>query len=258
MNMKCWLLKSRIPLIACVLFVLASCQKEDELIQKEISSVKLHFSHQVSGQHLVYGNVYTNPLGENFSVSKFKYYISKIRLENIPAGNHSTEDENYFLVDDGQVSSKTISFNTETGTYNAVSFLIGVDSIRNVSGVQTGALDPANDMFWTWNSGYIMAKLEGFSPSSTLVNNEIEYHIGGFKGSDDVVKRIVLPFSQSMEIKNEKSASIHITADINNWFKHIHNLPIAVYPACVMPGNLATQYAANYSGMFHITQIENN
>ena len=127
-----------------------------------------------------------------------------------------------------------------------------------MSGAQTGALDPANDMFWTWNSGYIMAKLEGQSSFSTLINNEIEYHIGGFKGTDNVVKRMVLPFSQSIEIKNDKTASILISADINKWFKHIHDLPIAMNPACVMPGNLATQYAANYSGMFTITQIENN
>ena len=50
------------------------------------------------------------------------------------------------------------------GNYNSLSFLLGVDSMHNVSGAQTGALDPANDMFWTWNSGYVMAKMEGASP----------------------------------------------------------------------------------------------
>ncbi len=256
--MKRVLLKTPVPLLVAILFMFSSCQRETDLILKQKVAVDLNFSHQVAGQSLIYGNTYTNPLGEDYTVTKFKYYISKIRLENTSAGSHSTEDANYFLVDEGQASSKKISFNTETGSYNAVSFLLGVDSIRNVSGAQTGALDPANDMFWTWNSGYIMAKLEGQSSFSTLINNEIEYHIGGFKGTDNVVKRIVLPFSQSIEIKNDKAVSILISADINKWFKHIHDLPIAMNPACVMPGNLATQYAANYSGMFTITQIENN
>ena len=256
--MKHVLLKSLVPLFVTVLFLFSSCQREVDLILKQKTGVDIQFSHQVDDQPLVYGNTYTNPLGEDYTVTKFKYYISKIRLENTAAGSHSTEDENYFLVDEAQANSKKISFNAETGNYNAVSFLLGVDSIRNVSGAQTGALDPANDMFWTWNSGYIMVKLEGQSSFSTLINNEIEYHIGGFKGTDNVVKRIVLPFSQSIEIKNDKAASILISADINKWFKHIHDLPIAMNPACVMPGNLATQYAANYAGMFQITQIENN
>jgi hypothetical protein len=47
-----------------------------------------------------------------------------------------------------------------------IRFLLGVDSARNVSGIQTGALDPARGMFWTWNSGYVMAKIEGSSPSA--------------------------------------------------------------------------------------------
>ena len=256
--MKRVLLISPVPLFVAIVFLFSSCQREVDLILKQKTGVDIQFSHQVDDQPLDYGNTYTNPLGEDYTVTKFKYYISKIRLENTAAGSHSAEDDNYFLVDEGQADSKKISFNAETGNYNAVSFLLGVDSIRNVSGAQTGALDPANDMFWTWNSGYIMAKLEGQSSFSTLINNEIEYHIGGFKGTDNVVKRIVLPFSQSIEIKNDKAASILISADINKWFKHIHDLPIAMNPACVMPGNLATQYAANYAGMFQITQIENN
>lgn len=256
--MKNWLLNIPIPFSVAILFLFSSCQRETDLIIKERTAVNLNFAHQVGGQPLIYGNTYTNPLGEDFTVTKFKYYISKIRLENSSSGTQSSADENYFLIDEGQSSSKKISFNTETGTYNAVSFLLGVDSIRNVSGAQTGALDPANDMFWTWNSGYIMAKLEGQSSFSTLVNNEIEYHIGGFKGADNVVKRITLPFSQSLEIRNGNAVAIHILADINKWFRNIHDLPIANNPACVMPGNLATQYAANYLGMFQITQIENN
>ncbi len=70
-------------------------------------------------------------------------------------------------------------------------FLLGVDSLHNVSGAQTDALDPAKDMFWTWNTGYVMAKLEGNSPSSALVNNKYEFHVGGFSGKYNVLKKIL-------------------------------------------------------------------
>ena len=51
------------------------------------------------------------------------------------------------------------------GDYTELQFLLGVDSLHNVSGAQTDDLDPAKDMFWTWNSGYVMAKMEGNSPA---------------------------------------------------------------------------------------------
>ena len=256
--MKPVLLKLFLFFLVPIIITSSSCQRENDLVVKEQAALKINFSHQVTGQPLIYGTTYTNSLGEDSSVSKFKYYISKIRLENTSTGHHTNEDEEYFLVDEGSASSKTITIQSETGTYNAVSFLLGVDSIRNVSGAQTGTLDPANDMFWTWNSGYIMAKLEGHSPLSTLVNNEIEYHIGGFKGEDNVVKRITLPFNQSVTTEKNKTTIISINAEIGKWFKNTFDLPIAVNPACIMPGQLATQYAANYRNMFSVSQIQNN
>jgi hypothetical protein len=69
---------------------------------------------------------------------------------------------------------------------------LGVDSIRNVSGIQTGALDPLKGMFWTWNSGYVMAKLEGSSESSNSAGNRFTYHIGGFRPGMNVLKTIDL------------------------------------------------------------------
>jgi hypothetical protein len=59
-------------------------------------------------------------------------------------------------------------------------FMIGVDSARNNSGAQTGALDPTNGMFWSWSTGYIMAKFEGTSAQSPAAANALKFHIGGF------------------------------------------------------------------------------
>ena len=66
--------------------------------------------------------------------------------------------------------------------------MIGVDSARNTSGAQLGALDPANSMFWSWNSGYIFVRMEGNSPQSTQPYNKLQFHIGGFKGATNCIK----------------------------------------------------------------------
>ena len=68
-----------------------------------------------------------------------------------------SESESYHLVDQSQPGSLSWSFEAEENPFTTLHFLLGVASARIVSGAQTGALDTLKDMFWTWNSGYIMA-----------------------------------------------------------------------------------------------------
>jgi hypothetical protein len=141
--------------------------------------------------------------------------------------------------------------------YNSIAFTIGVDSIRNVSGAQTGALDPAKGMFWTWNSGYIMAKLEGNSIVSNEPNQVFEYHIGGFSGSENVVEKVKLRFPLNDAISFHKGGRTQmlINANANAWFSGPNPLSIAVTPVCATPGSLAKSIAANYANMFQVINI---
>lgn len=157
----------------------------------------------------------------------------------------------YFLVDEADSLSKIIDLSLPAADISSIQFLLGVDSIRNVSGIQTGALDPMKGMFWTWNSGYIMAKLEGTSESSTIGGHYFTYHIGGFKGENNVLKTITLLIPETKESVQE----IHITADINTWFKNKSDIKISETPVCHMPGALAKKIADNYSAMFSINAI---
>ncbi|MBK9581192.1 MAG: hypothetical protein IPO48_04510 [Saprospiraceae bacterium] len=65
-----------------------------------------------------------------------------------------------------------------------VELMFGVDSTRCSSGAQTGALDPAKGLFWSWSSGYIMVKAEGNAP--TAADGSFAFHLGGFKGVNKV------------------------------------------------------------------------
>jgi hypothetical protein len=169
-------------------------------------------------------------------------------------------DANHYLVDAQNLQSTVIGSQAAVNTYNSIAFVIGVDSIRNVSGAQDGALDPAKGMFWTWSTGYIMAKFEGVSPASIQPGNRFEYHIGGFKGADNVVKRIQLDFppGQTLAIVQGKSVSINITANANTWFDGNSVISIAATPVSMTPGVLSKQIAENYYRMFTVTDVENN
>lgn len=215
--------------------------------QKKVSLI---FHHNAGNEALILGNTYTTPLGEKISVQKFRYYISNISITDIK-GKQTVLPVDYFLVDEADSLSKIIALSLPSADISSIQFLLGVDSIRNVSGIQTGALDPMKGMFWTWNSGYIMAKLEGTSESSTIGGHYFTYHIGGFKGENNTLKTISL----SVPATKEPVQEIHITADINTWFRNKSDIKTAETPVCHMPGPLAKKIADNYSAMFSIKEV---
>ena len=162
----------------------------------------------------------------------------------------------YHLIDENKKQSQVINLTVPGGNYTHLQFLLGVDSLHNVSGAQSDDLDPAKDMFWTWNSGYVMAKMEGYSPASKLVNNKFEYHIGGFSGPYNVLKEEHLSFpNKSFHFDEGKNYTIIIDADINTWWRSVHNIKIAEHANITSPGENAKLMSDNYASMFQIEKI---
>lgn len=236
------------------LLLILATQLNTLLAQKKMLNVKIIFENRVQGKPIVlYDSSYINPFGENYTINKFRYYISNIHLEN--SKGISTINKASYLVDEANNDSKEIDLNVPVENYKRLHFLLGVDSIKNVSGAQDGALDPTKDMFWTWNSGYVMAKLEGNSPASPLVNNKYEFHIGGFEGKYNVLKEIILDLPEGTELKAINNLTIYITAEVNDWWNTVHEMKIAEHAAINSPGALALQMSDNYAKMFHIEKI---
>lgn len=247
--------------IFCFLSLLTvSCQKTAGSTDQKTGTLKISFKNVIKGNPMQLATgVYTNGSGEQYNITKFKYYISHAVLGGLAA---TSSNDSYHLIDESNAASLSFSFDVPVNTYSSVSFLLGVDSARNVSGAQTGALDPLNDMFWTWNSGYIMAKMEGTSPQSTVVNNKVEYHIGGFAGTNSVLKNINLSIPPSspvltVDIREAKTSEIIINADFDKWWQGAFNLKITDNPAVTTPGVLAKSISDNYGNMFSVAEIKN-
>ena len=132
-------------------------------------NITLQFVNKAGEKLLNADSIYTNPFGETFKVRTFKYYISHIVLQDDATGKKQFFNNDYFLVDEADSASKKITLQTSISNVSSVHFLLGVDSLKNVSGIQTGNLDPSKGMFWTWNTGYVMAKLEGNSPLAGIL-----------------------------------------------------------------------------------------
>jgi hypothetical protein len=251
---------NRIQLVILVMlgFLAGGCKKSGQEQAAKTGTVRVTFEPRVKGSNLVLNGPYnTNGFGEDYRVSKFKFYINSVAINNIDKA--ASDNIKYHLIDASNASSLSFTYEGNLDRYDEIGFWIGVDSTSNVSGAQSGALDPSNDMFWTWSTGYVMAKIEGSSPVSTQVNNKIEYHIGGFSGPNNVLKKIniKMPSGKFVDLRQNASSEIIITADIDAWWQNPNNISFTANPVCTTPGTLAKQIADNYAKMFAIRNVIN-
>jgi len=226
--------------------------KKVEQPKEPIIQIKL--AHLVKDRVLQLDSVkYTNSLGQVFTISKFKYYISNIHLNSSKLPKK--EGFNAYLIDEEDSASKNIFLkNSEPGKYQSISFLIGIDSFHNTSGAQSGALDAINGMFWAWNTGYIFLKLEGTTPESANPMHVLEWHIGGYQEPTNCIRQCTLNFKEPLLIKANQLVTIRLKVAIDKLMNNPNALDLKKYATVTGPEN-ANLIAANYANMFEV-QIE--
>lgn len=229
------------------LLILLSLLITSSVQSQKMQQLILHFQNRFGSEVLIPEQSYVMQ-GDTLTINRFKYYVSHFALTD-EKGKKIKLPVQYYLIDAADEASANITLNIPAGKYQSIHFLLGVDSLRNVSGVQSGALDPLQGMFWTWNSGYIMAKLEGTATSSQIAGKQFTYHIGGFRGNNNTSRQITLPIS-SLDDR------INIFADAKKWFEGPNELIISKEPVCHSPGALAVRIANNYAHMFSIVSNE--
>ena len=214
------------------------------------AQTEIIFNNLVGDRSLVLNDsLYENFAGEPFTVSKLRYYISDIALV-YDDPKDIKKVYGIFLIDASKPESRIIKIPRETGHLTGLTFQIGVDSILNCSGAQSGALDPLNDMFWTWNSGYVNFKLEGSSPVSVADLGRIEQHIGGFKGTGKTMRTVNLKVNcRPFPVR------IYVNVDINKYWNGVNRFKIKNDPVLVTPGKEASLHADNFPGMFSIGHV---
>ena len=226
--------------------------------QKSKSHVTLELNHFVGDKRLVLDDsTYVNALNQTYTISKFTYYIGQLKF-NLNDGSSVFIDD-YYLVseDEEKVASKSISITTiPEGEYESIEFILGVDSARNCSGAQSGALDPINAMFWTWNTGYIFMKLEGKSKFSTAPGTILEYHIGGFKQLENCIRKVKIPFNQLVSIGKNNSVKIQLKVDGSEILKNPTTIDFSQIPIVNNPLK-ARVIADNYADIFQLIEVKN-
>ena len=123
-------------------------------------------------------------------------------------------------------------------------------------GVQSGALDPVNGMFWAWNTGYIFLKLEGNSSYSKSPAGIFEFHIGGYKQPSNAIRKVDLNLSIRPLNIAAKTSVIDIKVNAAEVLKTPTTIDFSVLSSVTTP-QYATTIANNYADMFSIMQVKN-
>lgn len=201
---------------------------------------------------------YINANGDTFTVSVFKYYVSNFVLTKADNSTY-TVPNSYYLVNHNSSNSFTITLpNVPVANYKSMTFLLGVDSAKNLINNNTGDLDPSYGMYWPWNQGYIMAKFEGASPQSGSSTKALLYHVGGFSGVNNTIKNINMNFGGlTADVDGSHVPNVHIKVDIAEWFKNPATINVATTHTIHMPGTMAKMMADNYADMFMLHHIHN-
>lgn len=239
--------------ILIILFQLSACQKDDDNTNKDDED----HAHETTGNLSFNVNPLWGSQKEEFSLNKdvihgktgdtlnftmFRFYLTNIKLKK-DDGTWWTEEESYRLIDLSDPTSTQGFFkDIPSGNYTDISFMIGVDSARNVSGAQSGALDPNEGMFWSWQTGYINVKAEGTSPNSK--DGTFAFHLGGFM--DDVNTVTTLNYTLTEPVTIGETSSKNIQFNINPG-RFWHTAPgLSTSYKIHMPNATASQMATDF------------
>ena len=253
----------------CLGLLAVACSRE--AMEPETGSLSVQLNNVVGKAELAMnGTIYTNIAGEAFTVNKFDYFVSNIRLRKADGSEFvPPQDSSYFLVREADAVSQTLRLNNiPLDQYIGLSFVVGVDSLRSVSGIEKrkGALDPGDihtaGMYWDWNTGYIFLKLEGTSPVTPVNatgNNNFQFHIGLFGGyraqTINNLRTVSLTFGgQSIQPATTGSARIQVQADVQKVFEGSTRISLAKTPE-VMVSNYSATIANNYATMFSFVSL---
>jgi hypothetical protein len=259
-------MKTNLKLImAAMILTFAACKKDpkddhshnnNNNNQPSTGSMVIEIETEMNNQIFQFDTMkYTNSLGQGFKLNMLKHYVSNVKLTK--TDNSVVELSNtYFIVDYNSTGGNKFTLNNvPAGSYKALQFMLGVDSARNVSGAQDGALAPSNGMFWSWSTGYIFLKVEGYSSVSSSMDKSIKYHIGGFSGPNNAIRIIQLPFGASVANVGTSTPTVHITCRLDSLFSAVHDINFSTTPMVHMPGMNAKKIADNYATMFFFGHV---
>jgi hypothetical protein len=137
---------------------------------------------------------------DSLRITALKFYLCNFGFWK--NGRIILAEENCHLLDLEEETSLRLSIPAEKKIqFDSLCFDLGVDSLTTVAGAMGGDLDPTRGMFWSWQSGYINLKLEGYSSLCPAPAGFFEFHLGGYLPPFQSLRRVILPIPVAQKVQ---------------------------------------------------------
>ncbi|GAC1372239.1 MAG: hypothetical protein NVS3B25_20750 [Hymenobacter sp.] len=203
-------------LVALALGVVTGCSKKSGDPAPPTSSFAIELEPVVGTDDLALNTqTYAKADGQTFTVSKFKFLLSNVKLTKADGTSYAVPG-GYYLVD--AADDKTFHFvidQVPVGDYTGLSFVVGVDPAHNNGTFQSGGLNHSNDLYWEWSSEYVFLKMAGTSPQAPS-GRSLTFDIGGANAA-----RTVLPAfgANVLPVKDGHVPEIHLYVNVRALFE---------------------------------------
>lgn len=185
---------------------------------------------------------YTNKAGNQLCFNKIKLYMGNYSLYKDSVCIGRAQDSIIFI-DYKKQHSLDIILHDSTLQANRLSFDIGLDSSINCSGAYDGVLDPLKGMYWSWQSGYINCKMEGFYKTKNKEKVAFNYHIGGYQYPYAAIRKVSLDIAAS----DNYTIVLQLEKLFNNWdVEHHQNIMRPCKAANLFADRLAQAFDIEY------------
>ena len=262
---------------AALSITIFSCTKDeaDAIDPNGTGSLNLEFDNYVGATNLALGTTqYKNAAGETFTVTTFNYFVSNLELTK-EDGSKVKVPNSYYLIREADPKSLNVTLTgIPQANYTNITFTIGVDSLKSLAPVaeRTGALDTGtygtDNMYWSWNSGYIFVKLEGVSsavPVAMSSSQSYQYHIGGYGGgfngsakTANNLRKVSLALGNTpAKVRANVTPDVHLIIDAAKMLSGTSNISFATTPMVHSPA-LAKPLVDNYVNMFVVDHVHND
>jgi len=223
-----------------------SAKKYQASLQQKVTApqpmMNIHIKLQFEGLPIHLNEKYPNQYErDTFSISKFRFYLGRLSAIYPDSTKNKKNVSGYYLIDLSDSSSLHIRLPVSAGSCKGLEFQIGIDSLDQLQGAQTGVLDPIRGMFWTWNSGYTNLKMEGASSASAEPAHQFAYHIGGTRDPYNTVFKLDMITTDHIltQISKGQEVNMELRFELALFFQKLEPLHLSEHPVCTTPGDQA-------------------